>query len=145
MSTQAESNIPLTAAPDAAFTILGTISGVWRRMTLALASAFACHKIVTPTGGITLDAATHPPGTLIRMNNSAAANIFVPADSSYSFPIGGIILILRANAQITVQAGSGATVRFASSRDNLNGQYALGELIKVAANEWVFTGDTSAT
>lgn len=145
MSTESESNLPLTPAPDAGFTILGTIAGVWRRMYISLASAWACHQVVTETGNVTLDTSSHPAGTLLRMTSGSAATIWVPQDSTYVFPIGGRILILRANAQITVVAGSGATVRFASSRDNLNGQWAMGELIKVAANEWVFTGDTSAT
>lgn len=145
MATESESDIPLTPAPDANFTILGTIAGVWRRMSIALASAWACHQVVTATGGVTLATATHPAGTLLRMDNGSAATIWVPQDSTYDFPIGGRLQILRANAQITIEAGSGATVRFASSRDNLNGQWAMGELIKVAANEWIWTGDTSAT
>lgn len=143
------STVPAATSP-AGFSALGFIAGAWRTLTAALLTGYAFHKVMVHNAAVTLNATDHPPGTLLRMTNGSAVNITVPQDSSYDFPIGGRLRIFRtitgAGGQITVVAGSGNTVVFGgTNRDNLAGQYAVGELIKLAANEWVFTGDTSTT
>lgn len=144
-----QSTVPQVSEPTD-FILLGFVSGAWRRMPVEMAGSFAFHKVVTSSGGLTLASATHPPGTLIRFTNTAAATLYIPQDSTYDFPVGGSIRIIRtvtgSGGQITVEAGAGNTVRFGgANRDNLNGQWAMGQLIKLAANEWVFIGDTSST
>jgi len=119
-------------------------------MPVAMVGSFSLHKVIEQSASFSLNTDDHPPGTLIRMTNTAAATLTVPQDSTYDFPVGGTIRIIRtvtgSGGQITVAAGGGNTVRFGgANRDNLNGQWAMGTLIKIAANEWVFTGDTSST
>lgn len=84
-------------------------------------------------------------GCLVTFGHASATTYTVPQDSTLVMPIGARVRIMRLGGQITVVAGSGATVRFANSFDNLRAQYAVGELIKIAANTWVFTGDTAAS
>ena len=101
--------------------------------------------IVALTGTAETLLAAHE-GCLVTLSNAAAITLTVPQDSTLVMPIGARVRLMRLGAgQITVVAGSGATVRSANSFDNFRAQYAVAELIKIAANTWVFTGDTSAT
>ncbi|GEP46172.1 hypothetical protein [Brevifollis gellanilyticus] len=87
-------------------------------------------------------------GCLVTFSHGSATTYSIPADSGLAVPVGARVRIMRLGGQITV-VGSGATVRFANvstnAKDNLSNVYAVGELIKIAANTWVFTGDTSTT
>lgn len=85
-------------------------------------------------------------GCLLTLDNASSITLTIPQDSTLVMPIGARVRIMRLGAgQITVAAGSGATLRVGASFDNLRAQYAVGELIKIAANTWTFTGDTAAT
>jgi hypothetical protein len=70
---------------------------------------------------------------VVAMNNSAAATVTVPPNSSVAFPIGSIVYISRVNTgTVTLAAGSGVTL-------STTGELGPGEEIVVrkrATNEW---------
>ena len=84
-------------------------------------------------------------GKLIEMNNASANNLTVPLNSSVAFPIGAQILIAQYGAgQTTIVATGGVTIRSASGKLKLTGQYSAATLLKIAADEWYLFGDLTA-
>lgn len=84
-------------------------------------------------------------GQLIVHSNAAASLIIVPSDAfAPTWPIRGRVRIMRDGAgQITITAGMGVTLKDAG-RPKFRVQESTVELIKIAANTWVLTGDTIA-
>lgn len=145
MPTTAELNIKDIAAQTAHGKVTGTVGNnlaAWETKPWTLGQ-LAGVVAVTSTSVTLL--ASHE-GCLVTLNNASAQTLTVPQDSTLTWPIGGRVRLMRlGTGQITVVAGSGATVRFANSFDNFRAQYSVCELIKIAANTWVFAGDTSAS
>ena len=82
---------------------------------------------------------------LVTLNNASAITLTVPPNSSVAFDTGDQVNLLQLGAgQVTVAAGSGVTLRAQGSKVKLNGQYAIGTLVKIAADEWVLVGNTTA-
>jgi hypothetical protein len=84
---------------------------------------------------------------IITLSNAAAITLTVPAASSVNFAIGTQILLYQGGAgQVSVSPTTGTTpaVRAQGSKYKLSGQYAVGCLTKIAADEWVFFGNTAA-
>lgn len=79
---------------------------------------------------------------LIEMNVGSANNLTIPPHSSVAFPIGTQILIAQYGAgQTTIVAGSGVTIRSASGKLKLTGQFSGGTAIQIATDEWYLFGD----
>lgn len=82
---------------------------------------------------------------VVTLSNASAITLTVPPNSSVAFEIGDQVNLLQLGAgQVTVAAGSGVTLRAQGSKVKLFGQYAIGTLIKIASDEWVFVGNTLA-
>lgn len=146
MATEANASSQGLVSSIVGFQFIGLVSGAWKRLASSLLVSGFADATVEMTASASLDTATHPPGTFLKVNSGSAVTVTVPEDAVYEFPVLHEIPIIRyGSGQITIAAGSGCTVRFAGSRDNINGQYGVGTLKKIAANEWVFTGDTSTT
>lgn len=80
---------------------------------------------------------------VVTLNNSSAITLTVPPNSSVAFETGDQVNLLQLGAgQVTVAAGSGVTLRAQGSKVKLNGQYAIGTLVKIASDEWVLVGNT---
>ena len=82
---------------------------------------------------------------IIEMNNASANTLYVPADSSVSFPDGTQIVILQTGAgQTTVApvAASGVTINATPGLD-FRDQWSMATLIKRGTDTWVLTGDLS--
>lgn len=91
--------------------------------TLALSDA---HKVVT-------------------LNNANAVTLTVPPSTSAAFEVGDQVNILQLGAgQVTVVGGAGVTLRAQGSKLKLNGQYAIGTLVKLDTDEWVLVGNTTS-
>jgi hypothetical protein len=84
---------------------------------------------------------------LITMTNSSASTLTIPANSSVAFAIGTQVAVLQlGTGQVSILPTSGTTpsVRSAGTKTKVNGQYAMVVLTKIAADEWVIAGNTSA-
>lgn len=98
----------------------------------------------TPVTSKTVDyiAVLADAGSVVRMNKAAAATFTVPPGSSVAFPTGTSILVTQQGAgQVTLTPGAGVTLRSRSGALKTAGQYAAVSIIKVAADEWLVTGD----
>lgn len=79
---------------------------------------------------------------VIEMNVGTANNLVIPNYSDYAFPVGTQITLIQIGAgQTTLVPASGVTVRSASSKRKLSGQYSGATLIEKAPNEWYLFGD----
>lgn len=82
---------------------------------------------------------------LVTLSNASAITLTVPPNSSVAFETGDQVNLLQLGAgQVTVAAGSGVTLRAQGSKVKLNGQYAIATLVKIASDEWVLVGNTTA-
>jgi hypothetical protein len=84
-------------------------------------------------------------GKVVRLTNSSAMTLTVPADSSVNFEVGQeIILTQFGSGEVTVSEGVDVTVNSLGGNLGLLGQYAVARLIKVASDEWLLSGDLTA-
>lgn len=71
---------------------------------------------------------------VVNMNNTAAATLTVPADSTYNFPVGAFIYIYRNNTgNVTLAAEGGVTI----NKTGIVAQYEEFYIRKRAANTWL--------
>lgn len=105
------------------------------------------------TGNVRINAQTgtaytlnlHDAGRMVTMNNAAANAITVPPNSSVPFGIGDSIDVASLGAgQTSVAAGAGVTIRSTNGRLKLAGQYTVGTIRKIGADEWLLAGDLTA-
>jgi hypothetical protein len=83
---------------------------------------------------------------VVSLTNAASITLTVPPNTgggAVAFPIGTQILLYQGGAgQVTVTSTD--TIRSQGAKLKMNGQYAVAGLLKVAATEWVFFGNTAA-
>ena len=81
----------------------------------------------------------------LSINNASPINFTIDPDSTTNFPNGSRLFLFQKGAgQVTVVQGSGVTIRSKETL-KLRGQYATGELRKLAANYWVLSADYQLT
>jgi hypothetical protein len=85
---------------------------------------------------------------IVKMNSSGAVDLTIPLDGfnsgsgAYTFPIGTQIVFTQLGVgQVTVKGQVGVTIRSEGSRITTKARYAVGSLIKLAANEWLLSGN----
>ena len=80
---------------------------------------------------------------LIRQNSASANQVLIPTDASVAFPVNTLIPILQYGAgQTTVAAVTPGTTTLRSTPGaKLRAQYSTATLFKLAANEWLLSGD----
>ena len=70
----------------------------------------------------------------------------MPQDSDATIPIGTYVDLYQLGAgQVTVVAGSGATLRKNAATAKLNGQYAAAFVQKISANTWRLGGELAVS
>jgi hypothetical protein len=78
---------------------------------------------------------------LVRGTSASPQTYTLPPNSSVAFPTGTEISIMRYGAgTLTIAGGSGVTVR-TTSTFTARAQYSIIGALKIAADEWVVTGD----
>ena len=101
-------------------------------------------------GELTLNAQTGTTYTLVltdsakfvTLSNASAITATIPPNSSVAFPVGTQVNLMQLGAgQVTVAAGSGVTLRSASSLVKTSAQYAVATALKIASDEWVLVGN----
>lgn len=96
--------------------------------------------------GTTYTLALSDAAKLVTLTNASAITLSVNTDAAINFAIGTQIMLYQGGAgQVTVAATTPGTtsIRAQGSKTKLNGQYSVGVLMKLAANEWVFFGNTA--
>lgn len=97
--------------------------------------------------GTTYTLALTDAAKLVTLTNASAITLSVNTDANVNFAIGTQVLLYQGGAgQVTVSATTPATtnIRSNGSKTKINGQYGVVCLTKIAANEWVLFGNTSA-
>jgi hypothetical protein len=79
-------------------------------------------------------------GMVISFTNSSAIALTVPSGLGTGFSCS---IVQNGAGQVTVAAGTGATLRLRGSTNKTGGQYAIASLLSVVTNEYILAGDTS--
>ena len=85
-------------------------------------------------------------GKLVTLDNAAAITLTVPQDSDATIPVGTYVDVMQLGAgQVTVVAGSGATLRVSGATAKARAQYSRLGVQKIAADTWSVFGDLAAS
>lgn len=106
----------------------------------------AISYVTDSTASRTIASSTDIYKTLI-MSYAGAITVTAPSDTADSgFPVGSYVNVRATGSggQVTVVAGSGATITATDSQYKTRVQYSEIVLEKTAANTWLIAGDTSA-
>jgi hypothetical protein len=128
------------------YVLLNAKSGVAVFKTYADAPGFISdHFQLTPDGvntqsGVSYTLIANDNGRVIVFTNGSAVTLTVPSGLGAGFSCS---VVQYGAGQVTVAAGSGATLRLRGSTNKTGGQYAIASLLSVVANEYIFAGDTS--
>lgn len=111
-----------------------------------LGSFVRTAQSVNAQTGTTYTPVAGDAGKLVTLSNAAAITFTVPQDSAVTIAIGTYIDLMALGAgQVTVVAGTGATLRVSGLTAKSRAQYARFGVQKVAANTWVVFGDLAAS
>jgi hypothetical protein len=79
-------------------------------------------------------------GRVIAFTSSSAVTLTVPSGLGSGFSCS---VVQYGTGQVTVSAGTGATLRLRSSANKTAGQYAIASMLSVVDNEYILAGDTT--
>jgi hypothetical protein len=92
--------------------------------------------ITRVTGSYTLQMADS--GRLVQVDSTTASTVTIPPDSSVPFRTGTRIAIQQyGTGSVTIQAGSGVTLRDPNAMASITTRYDLRVILKIGSNEWV--------
>lgn len=122
-------------------------------VAVAVASATADNaayvtvaQSVNAQTGTTYTLVAGDKGKLVTLSNASGITLTVPQDSDATIAIGTTIDGYQLGAgQVTVAAGSGATLRVSGATAKARAQYSRFAVQKVSANTWSLTGDLAAS
>ena len=81
-------------------------------------------------------------GAFLRFNKASAQTLTLPLDAALQIPVGVTVDFEQMGAgAVTVTAAMGVTLHASGGKVASAAQYAVGKVTKVAANEWVASGD----
>lgn len=108
----------------------------------AIGSAELDNMTLNAQTGTTYTLALTDAHKLVTLNNASGITVTIPTNASVAFEIGDQINLLQLGlGQVTVSPAVGVTMNSSGSKTKLFGQYAIGTLVKVATNGWVFLGN----
>lgn len=83
---------------------------------------------------------------LVTLSNAAAITLTVPQDSDATLPVGTSVDLAQIGAgQVTVVAGTGATLTSPGPTDKTRAQHSKLKVQKITANTWILSGDLAAS
>lgn len=111
-----------------------------------LAAADGVPSKVNAQTGTTYTLTSADASKLVTLSNASAITLTVPQDSAAELPIGTEIDLVQLGAgQVTVAAGTGATLRVSGLTAKARAQYSKLKVEKIAANTWIVSGDLAAS
>ena len=114
-------------------------------LTAAELDAVATAMIaINAQTGTTYTTVLADDGKLITCDNASPIALTIPPNSSVAYGIGTQINIMQLNAQVTITAGAGVTLRSAGNKLKTGAQYAVATCAKIASDTWVVVGNLSA-
>lgn len=123
-----------------------TVLGLGTAAVLAATEVFAQAQTINAQTGTSYTLVAGDVGKLVTMTNGSASTLTLPQDSDATFATGTYVDISVLGAgQLTVQAGSGATLRVSGLTAKSRAQYARLGVQKIAANTWQLFGDLAAS
>lgn len=136
-----------TSGSNALLTVSSDDSGVTVGMSTPIAgSIFGQAQEINAQTGTTYTLVAADVGKLVKLTNASAITLTLPQDSDAAYDIGKYTDLRAGGAgQVTVVAGSGATLRVSGLTAKSRAQYARFGVQKVAANEWDLYGDLAAS
>jgi len=84
---------------------------------------------------------------MVTLTNASAVTLNIPTNATAAFAVGTQILLYQGGAgQVSVVASTPGTttVRAQGSKTKITGQYGVACVMKLATDEWVVFGNTSA-
>lgn len=79
---------------------------------------------------------------VVTLSNSSATTVTIPTNATTAFQVGDQVNLLQlGTGEVTVEASVGVTLNSSGDKYKLFGQYAIGTLLKVSTNAWVFLGN----
>lgn len=84
---------------------------------------------------------------MVTLTNASAVTLNIPTNATAAFAVGTQILLYQGGAgQVSVVASTPATttIRAQGSKTKITGQYGVACVMKLATDEWVVFGNTSA-
>lgn len=122
----------------------GNIKGLSPAETVAIigTEVFTQPQAFNPQTGTTYTLVAGDAGKNVTLSNASAITLTVPQDSAATIAIGSYIDLYQLGAgQVTVVAGTGATLRVSGLTAKARAQYSRLGLQKVSANTWSLFGD----
>ena len=113
---------------------------------VAAAGATMRAQTVNAQTGTTYTLVAGDAGLLVSLSNAGAVTLTVPQDSDATIAVGTYVDLYQLGAgQVTVAAGTGATLRTSGLTAKARAQYARLGVQKVSANTWSLFGDLAAS
>lgn len=142
------------SASTVSFTPTGTIAATDVQAAIAevaseaavSSAVFEQAQTVNAQTGTTYTLVASDAGKLVTLSNASAVTLTVPQDSAATWTVGVYCDLYALGAgQVTVVAGTGATLRVSGLTAKSRAQYARLGLQKVSANTWSLFGDLAAS
>lgn len=126
-------------ADDGKFPQLDGTRMVYKSVTLL-------EQPINAQTGTTYTLVAADAGKLVTLSNGSAVTLTLPQDSDATFAIGTYVDLYQLGAgQVTVAAGTGATLRVSGLTAKARAQYSRLGVQKVSANTWSLFGDLAAS
>ena len=114
-------------------------------LTAAELDAVATAMIaINAQTGTTYTTVLTDDGKLITCDNASPIALTIPPNSSVAYGIGTQINIMQLDAQVTITAGAGVTLRSSGSKLKTKDQYSVATCAKIASDTWVVVGNLAA-
>jgi hypothetical protein len=113
---------------------------------LVTLGAVAQAQTVNAQTGTTYTLVLADAGKLVSLSNAAAITLTLPQDTDVAIAVGTYVDFYQLGAgQVTVVAGTGATLRTSGLTAKARAQYSRFSAQKVSANTWSLFGDLAAS
>lgn len=113
---------------------------------LAPTAVFGQAQTINAQTGTTYTLVAGDVGKLVTLSNASAITLTVPQDSDATIAVGKYVDLMQLGAgQVTVVAGTGATLYTGGATAKARAQYSSLGVQKIATNTWRLFGDLAAT